>query len=158
MTQEKERGATMVELALALPLTLILLLGAVEAARYVSLQQAVSTASREAARYGSTTGIGAAGVPHYVDCGEIRDVAQDVTPVGLDPTAIEIGYDSGPATAIGAWCNDVGPYPDPSLIARGDRIVVTVSHPYESALPFFGDFLSGTVSATDHRSIWKAES
>lgn len=157
MTLEREQGATMVELALALPLTFLLLLGAVEGARYVSVQHAVSTASREAARFGSTTGTGAAGLPHYVDCEEIRTVAQEVTPLGLTATDIDITYDGGPATAQLAECDDVGPFPDPDSIARGDRIVVTVSWPYESALPFLGGFLSGTVSATDHRSIWKAD-
>lgn len=147
----------MVEFALTIPLTLFLLIGAVEGARFVSLQQAVSTASREAARYGSTTGTDAAGIPHYVDCDEIRGVAQDVTPVDLDVTDIEIAYDNGPASSTFTQCSDVGVYPDPELIARGDRIVVTVSQTYESVLPFFGDFLSGTVSATDHRSIWKAD-
>ncbi len=147
----------MVEAALALPLILFLLIGAVEGARYVSLQQAVSTASREAARYGSTTGTDAAGIPHYVDCGEIRNVAQDVTPASINASDIKIDYDRGPATSTVTQCAEVGFYPDPDSIARGDRIVVTVSQPYESVLPFFGDLLSGTVSATDHRTIWKAD-
>lgn len=147
----------MVELALALPLTLFLLIGAVEGARYISLQQAVTTASREAARFGSTTGTSPAGLPHYVDCEEIRNVAAAATPVDLKATDIEISYDTGPATADIYQCDASGPFPDPDSIARGDRITVTVSQPYESVIPILGELLSGTVTATDQRSIWKSQ-
>lgn len=152
-----EAGASVVELALALPVALMLLLGVADAARYMATMQGVSTASREAARYGTATGVNDSGHVRYTDCDAIRDRAQASTPFELNDADIVVAYDSGPATAFSGWCPIGGPYPDPDSITSGDRIVVTVTTTFESTLPFVGQYFNGEISSTDHRTIRKSE-
>ena len=62
----------MVEFAIALPVLLLLLYGILEAGRLLFVYSTVVTASRQAARYGATTGENGSGVPRYQDCDGIR--------------------------------------------------------------------------------------
>ncbi|MGI9649258.1 MAG: TadE/TadG family type IV pilus assembly protein [Acidimicrobiia bacterium] len=150
----REDGATLLEFGIMLPLVLTLLLGIAEGARFVSEKQAISTASREAARYGSTTGE-VAGVPNYADCASIRSRAIDSTPFEITATDILVTYDEGPASTQIGLCPTTGPFADPDSIESGDRIVVTVSKPFESSLPFIGSMFDMQISATEHRTIVK---
>jgi Flp pilus assembly protein TadG len=152
----REEGATLLEIGLVLPIALLLLLGIAEGARFVSAQQAITTATREAARYGSTTGE-TAGLPHYADCAAIRARARDVTPFEIVDTDILVTYDSGPATSQIGLCPTSGPLADPDVIESGDRIVVTISKPFTSSLPFVGDAFDLEISATEQRTIVKGD-
>lgn len=152
----REEGATLLEFGIMLPLALLLLLGIAEGARFVSEQQAVRTASREAARYGSTTGE-TAGLPHYADCAAIRTKAREATPFEIVDTDILVTYDSGPATSQLGLCPTSGPLADPDLIESGDRIVVTISKPFTSSLPFIESVFDLEISATEQRTIVKGD-
>lgn len=152
-----DSGASLVEAALALPLALMLMLGIADAARYMATTHAVSTASREAARYAAATGVNGSGLVRYTDCDAIRDSAQASTPFVLEDSDIVVGYDTGPTTSVAGWCPIGGPYPDPDAIANGDRVAVTVSTTFESTLPFIGQYFGGEISSTDHRTIFKSE-
>jgi hypothetical protein len=152
----REEGATLLEVGLVLPLALFLLLGIAEGARFVSAQQAITTASREAARYGSTTGE-TSGLPHYADCAAIRTRAREVTPFKILDTDILVTYDSGPASSQIALCPTSGPLSDPDLIDSGDRIVVTISKPFTSTLPFIDSVFDLEISATEQRTIVKGD-
>ena len=152
----KDEGATLLEFGLILPIALTLLLGIAEGARFVSEKQAVTTATREAARYGSTIGI-TDGVPHFADCAAIRARATGSTPFDLVDTDVLITYDTGPASTQVGLCPTTGPLADPDAIESGDRIVVTVSKPFTSSLPFIGGVFDMEISATDHRTIVKGD-
>lgn len=155
-SSRRDEGATLLEFAIVLPVALMLLLGIAEGARFISSQQAVTTASREAARYGSTTGENS-GVPHYADCAAIRGRAKAATPYEIVDTEIAITYDEGPATSQVAVCGTTGPLSDPDAIETGNRIVVTITKPFSSSLPFIDDVFDLEISATEHRTIVKGE-
>ena len=152
----REEGATLLEFGVVLPLALLLLLGIAEGARFVSAQQAITTATREAARYGSTTGE-TAGLPNYADCASIRQRAKDATPFEIVDTDILVTYDSGPASSQVGLCPTTGPLADPDAIDSGDRIVVTISRPFSSSLPFIDDVFDMEISATEQRTIVKGK-
>jgi hypothetical protein len=152
----KDEGATLLEFGLILPIALLLLLGLAEGARFVSEKQAITTATREAARYGSTIGV-TDGIPHYADCAAIRDRATGSTPFDLTDTDVLITYDTGPASTPIGLCPTSGPFSDPEAIDSGDRIVVTVSKPFTSSLPFLGSVFDMEISVTDHRTIVKGD-
>lgn len=130
-----EKAQAMVEFALIIPILLALLYGIIEFGRLLFIYSAVTTASREAARYGSAAGKGA-GVTidlsssKYNDCEGIRAAARrSAIALTLPDSAINISYDSGPGTAkISTTC------PTP-IFNLGDRIVVTITNNYSPILP-----------------------
>ena len=129
------RGQSLVELALTLPIFLILLIGVMEIARVVFLYNAVFTASREAARYGASTGITSAGVPHFDDCAGMRERAKKTGILAnLTDADITIRYDSGPDSNGNTVVKGNCPIAADSL-ALGDRIVVAVSTTYRPLIP-----------------------
>ncbi len=158
MTPERrrgERGATVVEMAIVLPLLLMFIFGIIDGARLIATHNDVRTATREAARHGSAVGIGDSGDPHFVDCAAIREAGMNLlSTVELEPADITVEYDSGPGTMVTATCPVGGPDPDPASFASGDRVVVTISVPFEPVTPMIGSFFGGiTVSSVDRRSI-----
>lgn len=58
----ESRGATLVELALILPLFMLPIMGTIDMGRYMAATASVNTAAREAARYGSSVGLNASSV------------------------------------------------------------------------------------------------
>ncbi len=150
----RDEGATLLEFAIMFPVALMLLLGIAEGARFSAEKQAITTASREGARYGSMIGE-SADLPNYADCGAIRSTARDSTPFDLVDTDILVTYDNGPASSQIGLCPTTGPLADPTVIASGDRIVVTVSKPFNSSLPFIGSVFDMEITATEHRTIVK---
>ena len=73
---KKTRAQAMVEFMLALPLLLVLIYGTIEVARLIFIFSSVANASRQAARYGSTTGE-VDNVAYYQNCEGIREVASE---------------------------------------------------------------------------------
>jgi hypothetical protein len=134
----KKRAQAMVEFALALPILLLLLYGILEAGRLLFIYSSVVTASRQAVRYGSATGMGldytADGGPNnstferYRDCYGIRRAAQRADFLNsFEDSDIRIYYDAGPATTENEICtggannwSDFGPNNNTRLVVRID--------------------------------------
>lgn len=98
---KKNRAQAMVEFAIALPILLMLLYGILEAGRLLFLYSTIVTASRQAVRYGSATGVGTGGVPRYQDCAGIRAAANRADFLNsFDDSDIVITYDNGPSVPV----------------------------------------------------------
>jgi hypothetical protein len=146
-------GQGIVEFALVLPIFLTIVLGIFELGRAVWVYSAISTAVREAARYGSSVGETDDGTPHYIDCAGMRAIArQHGLPGNVQDADILISYDRGPGTAILGSC----PVSQAS-IQLGNRVIVSVSGHYVAAayLPLF-DLPEITFTSDARRSIVKA--
>lgn len=126
MTRKAEKGAAMVELALVLPILLVLVFGIIEFGLLLYNQQVITNASREGSRFG---------------------IVMDVPRKSTDQiSAVVAAYcanhlvtfaDSQPAPAI-AVDNSAG-------TSFGDDLRVTVTYPYEFlVLPNFVASLTGT--------------
>ena len=153
MNGSNERGASLVEAALVVPLVLLVLLGMFEIGRFLLLSSTVTNASREAARYAISTGT--APVPNYADCVGVRNAARSLAAIDAPTNGqITIQYDGGPATSVYLTCSGVSV--DPLLISNGDRVIVTVSVPFNIQVPGFAQFIGPTsVDATTTRTINK---
>ena len=156
----QSKGQSLVEFALVLPILLLLLLGIIEAGRLFFIYNAVTTASREAARYGSTVGETIPGVPNYVHCDGIRNTAVRAGNIaGLDPTNVLIEYDGG---FDDAGFNPSAPTSTPygncpvaeQNVQLGDRIVVEVSANYQPLIPLI-NWPGFPVRSITARSIFK---
>lgn len=138
-TGQKQRGQGVLEFALTLPITLLFILGIVEFGRLMITYTAISSASREAARYGAAVGNDGDGtIVKFEDCDGIREAAKRVTDAFLviEDADITIQYDRGPGTSIYSSCS-----PNPDTVQLGDRIVVNVSAIYSPIIDFgFGNF------------------
>jgi Flp pilus assembly protein TadG len=158
--QRSERGQTMVEVGLILPIFLITLLAIIEFGWWAAVASATGSASREAARYGSTVGtVGTPAVERYRDCPGIRNAARSTTGalLNLPDGDIIITYDNGSGTAVAVPCVSIASRPDADQIDRWDRVVVEVRVTYDPLVPIF-DVLIGTrqLVSIDRRSIVKA--
>lgn len=159
---KREKSAqAMVEFAIALPVLLLLLYGILEAGRLLFMYSTVVTASRQAARYGATTGEGDSGVPRYQDCEGIRGAANAVGYLGQFDT-IALAYDQGvtnanPPVPIGQTPYCAGPT-DSSLtteILQGNRtrLVVTVTERFFPLVPKLVPFIERDITASSARTI-----
>ena len=150
----KSRAQAMVEFAIALPILLLLLYGILETGRLLFLYSTVVTASRQAARYGSTTGEGVGGAIRYNDCDGIRNAANQVGYLGNFDT-IDIAHDQGPS-AKGKdddvnYC--VGKSQDNiSLTGNDNRIIVTVQDQFVPLVRLV-PISPRTISATSSRTV-----
>ncbi len=156
LNRRDDRGATLVEFALIMPLLLLIIFGIAEFGRFIAIATEVETASRDAARYGSAVGTSVNGVPRYTDCAEIREAARSLALlVALPDSAIDISYDEGPGTGVITTC-PVGSSPSEDLFASGDRIVVTVNATFQTQIPIISDLLGPvSLSSTDRRTLFK---
>ncbi len=102
----RTKAQTLVEFALILPILLMIIYGLLEVGRLIFIYSTVVSASREAARYGSATGLNDAGdILRYKDCAGIREAAQNVDFLDVISDAnISITYDTGPFTSIYSTC------------------------------------------------------
>lgn len=149
-TGRKSRAQALVEFAIVLPLLLLLLYGLLEAGRLLFLYSTVVTASRQAARYGSASGAGTGGVARYQDCIGMKNAAQRVAFLGTFDT-ITIQYDNGPGFSPFDTCDG-----DTDLIpitGNSNRVVVTVSEPFNPIVPLIVPFVPRAVTATSARTI-----
>ena len=149
-----EKGATLVEAAVALPIVLVLLFGVIDGARFVAAQNSVNTAAHESARYGSSVGIGPSGDFRFVECDEIRGAGVDVSAGTITASQITVEYDKGPSTAIVATCPAGGPGPESTTVRDGDRVVITVTRSFDPVSPLVGSLFGPfNITSTSHRSI-----
>jgi Flp pilus assembly protein TadG len=154
----KSRGQAIVEFAIALPVLLLLLYGIIEAGRLVFLYSTVINASRQAVRYGATTGLGNGtgnvNEPRYQDCDGIRTAAKAAAYLGpfLD-SDITIKYDTGPSTTQNTFCSS-GSQTDNTFRPTGNtnRLEVTVQKQFTPLVQLI-PFTPRTIKATSARTV-----
>ncbi|HEX5637987.1 MAG TPA: Ig-like domain repeat protein, partial [Gammaproteobacteria bacterium] len=155
LNPKKSKAQAMVEFAIALPVLLALLYGILEAGRLMFMYSTVVNASRQAVRWGSTTGIGNDGTePRYQDCDGIRAEAQRAAYIGAFNT-ITLKYDSGPGTSETAYCS-AGATTDNTFTPSTNntsRISVTVEKQFNPIVPNLVPFISRNIRATSSRTI-----
>ncbi|MFP3855305.1 MAG: TadE/TadG family type IV pilus assembly protein [Anaerolineales bacterium] len=125
----------MVEFVFILPILLLLFAGVIEISRLMATHTLVNSASREAARFAATAGDSGPGTrDHFLDCDRIRQAALRISQplVGVDPTDIEIEYDSGPGTSL---LTPSGCPPPIDQVGLGTRVIVTVSAEFQPMVP-----------------------
>ncbi len=135
----ERRGQGLIEFALVLPLLLLLLLGIIEAGRLLVIYTSVSSAAKQAARYGSVGGDripdNNASDPFYMDCAGMRQAARRAGVLsGLQDSQVDILYDRGTVTQTIGSC--VGDTPVLSeTIENGYRVVISVTTTYRPLVP-----------------------
>jgi Flp pilus assembly protein TadG len=128
-----ENGQTMVEFSMVFIVFIFIAFSIIETSRIAITYVAVSSSSREAARYGAAVGNDGNGTSNkYEDCVGIREAAKRVasTFLEIDDSNITIQYDKGPSSEVYASCP-----PQAKPIQLGDRIIVTVHANYAPLLP-----------------------
>lgn len=112
----------MVEFALVIPILLTMILGIFEFGRVMWIYTSVTSASREATRYGLVQGDSGGGTPYSLDCTGIRETAKAIGwPGNVQDADVTITYDTGPSTSLIGTCPSA-----PATIILGDRITVQV--------------------------------
>jgi Flp pilus assembly protein TadG len=107
-----ERGQSLVELGLLLPMLILILSGALDLARVYDSYLSITNASREGARYGAA---------HPTDNSGITDaVNRELTSTGI----------SVPAPSVSCWTYTGNTSIDCSTAQPGDRIKVSVSYQF----------------------------
>ncbi len=132
------RGQSVVEMALVLPIVLLILIGLIEFGRAFFIYAVVSNAAREGVR---------AGIVEPLDFDYVRHaVTRTLVLVPSGDVTIDIYYDDG---------TDEGTFTDPSLIVEGrSRIVVKVSYPFSMLTPLISSiFPPTTIEFTSARTI-----
>ncbi len=154
----KDKAQAMIEFALVFPVLLLIIYGIIEFGRLLFILSSVTTAAREAARYGSAAGhIGDYVTPHYRHCAGMREAARrGAILVEIPDTAVDIDYDHGPGTSQFGTCAPAVAIAslNPEAVL-GDRVVVRIEVPYEPVIPFV-NFASFPIVATSQRTIMKA--
>jgi hypothetical protein len=145
----RARGQTIVEVALVLPIFIFLLVAVIELGYWAAVNSAVHTASREAARFGSTVD-DSGGTPNYLNCPAIRERARErVGPlVSLSDGQISIGYDTDGSPGPERTCGSA----TAAQIDRWNRIEVRVQYTYRPFTRMFGNV---EMDVTNRRSIVK---
>jgi Flp pilus assembly protein TadG len=149
----------MVEMALVLPMVLLILFGIVETGRFIAIWAGTNTAAREGARYGQAVGPGTSGI-RYTDCTGIRTSAKQLSGIArLTDADIEVVFIDPATSTTLADCDAADltyPSPNTSLINQDDQIQVTATAIFQTNIPLISTFLGTiTVSSTDTRSIFE---
>ena len=157
VVQRLARAQAMVEFALALPIFLLVIYGLLEAGRAVFMYSAVTTASREAARYGAASGRNSAGHWQYQDCVAIRAAAKNAgfllnIPTSYNSSVMTIKYTltTSPTTTTIIECTQNGVQTNITP-KTGDYVTVTVTqqfNPIVKLVPFTSFPMHGKSSRT----------
>lgn len=160
LPSRKSKGQAMLEFAIVLPILLLVVYGLIETGRLLFIYSSVNNATRQAARYGSTSGISpTSGVPRYQDCAGIRLAAQRGDFLNaFDDDDIEIYIDNGidssgnpigqTLVCTGGVAVDTGITPQ-----TGDRITVNVDAAFNAIVPNLVPFISQTINAESSRTL-----
>lgn len=147
-----ENAQGIVEFALILPILLLIVLGLVETGRLIFIYSAVTNAAREAARYGSATGLSDNGIPRFMDCDEIIDAAVQVGFIGsVEPANVTVTYDNGPGTTSLGACP-----PSNGAVRTGTRILVEVTSPFDTFIPGLLPYENLMIRGESARTIIRA--
>jgi hypothetical protein len=147
-----ENAQGMVEFALVFPVVLLLIYGIMEFGRMIYIYSSVTTASREAARYGVAVGT-VGGNPRYLDCAGILDAAERAA-ILVPMDNMTISYDHGPGTGIFASsCAAAITWAQTNTFELSDRININITANYEPLFPI--GFAGFPISSRTSRSIMK---
>lgn len=145
-------GQSMTELALVLPILLLVMIGIIEFGRMLAAISLLSYSAREASRYASVSGLNS-GTPQYLDCSGIREAARGAASalVALEDSDIFVGYDHGELPTFAGCTQGVQPTP---ALTGGDRVVITVSANLQFLTPFLKEpFPTFPISFTSSRPL-----
>lgn len=141
------RAQTLVEFALVLPLILLVIFGIIEFGRLLFVYIATTSASREAARYGSAVGRNASGLPRYLDCTGMRAAAKKAgVMTGITDNNILIHYDSGPGHIAFGGCLPSESQAD-DLVPLGYRVIISITAVYQPIVPIINPVNLTSVAA-----------
>lgn len=147
----KERGQSLMEFALVLPILLLVFMAIFDFGRILFLYSQVMNGAREGARYGSVTGPNEAN-PQFRQCNNIRNAVLQGFGLPIAPDQILIEYDDG-VTLHSFTCNPSSP-PAANALGLGDRIRVTVTTSYGFITPGMSNlFPDMTLSFTSARTL-----
>lgn len=149
----KKKAQAMVEFALVLPILLVLLVGLFETGRLIFYYSAVTSAAREAVRYGSATGFAMDGAtPRFEDCAGIISEAVSMGFIAnINPADVIISYDDGPDAAGNPINERVGC--PPAGLGSGNRIRVEVTANFEWIIPLLPNWNNIAVTSSSARTI-----
>jgi hypothetical protein len=132
--KNKQFGQAMAEFALTLPIFLLLVFGVIELSRFFLIYSSVYTASREAARYGSS--VGEIGSQNYLNCSEVINRAVTMGNFGgVQTDDVTVYYEKSPTSPEADQVVCDGIY-EPEL---GDRLVVEIVTEFDSLLGIVPD-------------------
>lgn len=154
---KRERGHALTEMALTLPILLMVIMGIMDFGRAFFIYSQVSNAAREGARWGSVRGVVTQGeLEQFQDCDAIRQAVIDKFGLTLDiqPEDINIEYDNG-ADLLPFNCNGTtGPGID--QLTQGDRIRVTISTEFQFITPLISAIITDVpISFTAARTLFR---
>ncbi len=125
------------EFALVLPLLLLFILGIIEVGRMLAIFSSVSSAAKQATRYGAVGGDSGNGIVYYLDCAGMRRSAQSTSLLqSLTISDISIRYDHGLITSTFGLCatNAITPTLSTAIV-DGDRVVISITTIYQPLVP-----------------------
>jgi Flp pilus assembly protein TadG len=116
MAPNHSSGQSFVELAILLPILILILAGALDLARAYDSFVSITNASREGARYGAANPTNTAGIQNAVN--------RELTNTGIGGVTVSVGCFA---------YSDNSPISDCTLAEAGDRIKVTVEYNFNFA-------------------------
>jgi len=144
-------GQSVVEFALAFPIMLMVIIGIFESGRLLVIYTTSVSASRAAARFGTSVGTGDSGLPHYSDCNGMRERAMSIGVLsGIEPADIAITY-LIPDEVMPALCGTVST----DDLVFGSRIQVVVVGHYQPISYFSNFFPNFNIVSESRRTILK---
>ena len=128
----RDEGAAAVELALVLPILIVILFGIISFGIVFAQKLALSNAGREAARFG-TVGLTTADRP---TCAEVTSRVQSALAgtIGLTPSAVVVTYERGPDGSGSNPCGSSSNLPC-SGSAPGDELTVKADYNSQLTIP-----------------------
>jgi len=136
-----ERGAALIELAIALPILILLVFGLVEFGVTYNDYISIRDGARQAAREGSVGNFGPAattGAPcHLAGAATASDnikrlICLTKAEIGLDSTKVRVKVLSGAPAFVGA-----------GTFAKNDSLIVCAQYPVDAVTGVMGQFLDG---------------
>lgn len=124
MKRKKQKGQSLVEFALILPILLLVILGTMEFGRIFLLYATVSNGAREGSRYGMVNPTDTDGIIARVNDRMVMTLPENLT--------VGVSYDTGP---------DGTEYTDPDNVAVGHRVIVEVQYRIFAMTPIFEPFI-----------------
>jgi Flp pilus assembly protein TadG len=129
MRGARQRGSTLVEQAIILPLLLALFFGVLDMGRALYSYSFVSYIAREATRWASVHG---GGVNGKASRGDVTNFVKNATGAALDPARITVNTDWAPPANGSPACPGAGTASE----KPGCVVQVTVNYDFAFTLPF----------------------